>query len=456
MLTPRRPAALSVILALSLLALAPPAGAQSARELKQAYRDLVKATAGALRGEFLDAARIVLKDRASRSLPAVAEAFGKLVDRDADMDPGTYFAFHSEVARLLGERITEKDLREARKQLEKLKHPRGRLILLEAANFSPAWSIEEAARTALDDRDPLPVRRALDYLRNQENLETLELILDRYVEVDGKGSAYRGADWDRGRLAFQDALTRMLKIRLGAALDYKSYLSLRKNRPDLFDPPEAREKKDALSSISLFGAEITGKNITFILDISGSMMATDKVKVGSGKVSRRTTVGDPRKDPEYIESRRRITRAKKELVKVVRNLPDDLHFNILPYSSEVKPWKPALMPASKAHKEKAIEFIEGLKPEGVTVTDEALEVAFRDLSIDTIYLITDGAPTHVGGRSNERPRDADRIMSQIHERLTTLNFLRGVRIFTLGFPQAEQDFLKRLSKDHSGTYTPIE
>ena len=36
-----------------------------------------------------------------------------------------------------------------------------------------------------------------------------------------------------------------------------------------------------------------------------------------------------------------------------------------------------------------------------------------------------------------------------------LNFLRGVRIFTLGFEGAEENFLKKLAADNSGSYVRI-
>ncbi len=442
---------LSFCLLLSIQA--SPLHAQSRTQIRKAYKDLVTATKEADLDTFVEASALVLKDKASRSLPAVAEAFGKIVDRSKDLDPGDYFKFHSDVAKNIGKAITPKEVPYLKNYRKKMKHPLGRMILLEAANFSKAWDIDKAALEALEDKGAIVVKRSLFYLRNLEKLSVLEAIMERYLEVEKKGKSYKGADWDRTRLAFQDALTRLLKVRLNAALDYQSYLEFRKHRPDLFNP---KQKKDGISKLSLFGAEVTGKNLTFIIDISGSMMATDPVKKGKNSKRGGTTVGDPRKDPKYIDSRRRINRARKELVKVVKNLPDDVRFNIIPYSTEVSPWKKSLTKADSKNKKAAIQFIEGLKAEGVTFTDEALEIAFSDLSVDTVFLITDGAPTHQGGRSSVRPSDADAIITYIHKRMQVLNFLRGVRVFTLGFPEAEEEFLKKLSKDHSGNYTPIE
>ena len=75
--------------------------------------------------------------------------------------------------------------------------------------------------------------------------------------------------------------------------------------------------------------------------------------------------------------------------------------------------------------------------------------------MDTIYLITDGAPTHVGSQGGI-PSDAPELMKSILRRMKAMNFLRGVRIFTLGFRGAEEEFLKELSAAHSGKYVRIK
>ena len=134
-----------------------------------------------------------------------------------------------------------------------------------------------------------------------------------------------------------------------------------------------------------------------------------------------------------------------------------MNFNILTFSSGIEEWKSQLVPTSESNKKKAVKFIEKIEADGVTVTDQAIAVAFSNVSLDTIYLITDGAPSHVGGQGGkELPSDAREIINQILEDVPILNYLRGVRIFTLGFPQAEEKFLKKLSKQNSGTYTPIQ
>jgi hypothetical protein len=86
----------------------------------------------------------------------------------------------------------------------------------------------------------------------------------------------------------------------------------------------------------------------------------------------------------------------------------------------------------------------------------ALEFAFEDPIVDTIYLITDGAPTHRGSFGPGLPEDAPQLIKEILRRTKVLNFRRGVRIFTLGFPGAEERFLKQLAEEHGGTYRAIK
>jgi len=255
----------------------------------------------------------------------------------------------------------------------------------------------------------------------------------------------------------------MLKLDLPAAEDYKNYFVAHKGDDDLFDP--RRLKGGARTGVSLFGTLVTGKNIAFVIDTSGSMLTTDPV-TATGAAPRpsgpRTVVGDPSKQPaeekkdEPPSDRQRMYRAKTELAKVIRALPEDVRFNIINYASDVASWKKSMVPASDANKKAAVEYVEALKADGITVTDMAVEEAFADLQLDTVYLITDGAPTHIGQMGPGLPEDAPALIRAIHARVEELNFLRGVRIFTLGFPEAEEEFLKKLSATHGGTYAPIK
>ncbi|MHC4393816.1 MAG: vWA domain-containing protein, partial [Planctomycetota bacterium] len=119
------------------------------------------------------------------------------------------------------------------------------------------------------------------------------------------------------------------------------------------------------------------------------------------------------------------------------------------FENQVRPWqrKAAIVPATPANKKKAVAFVENIKPQLGTATDHALEEAFRCLQADTFYLLTDGAPWRDGGRLPTRP-----ILEDVKAR----NRYRGVRIMSLGFREANERFLKNLSRSSGGTYRAID
>lgn len=269
------------------------------------------------------------------------------------------------------------------------------------------------------------------------------------VTADAPGQAW---------LACRDALHRLIGKSLHSWADYDNYWRAHKDEidPTKVDIDKPREEEEGKTAV-LFGMEITGINIVFILDISGSMLTSELTSEDEDRLQKpRTGVGENELLDELLRARRRIVRAKRELTKVVQALPDDKNFNIIIYSSKVTEWKGKLVPSTQDNKAEAVEFIEAIEAKGVTVTDDALARAFLDPVIDTVYLITDGAPTHIGFKLGEAlPPDAKRLMRQIKADVKYWNYLRGVRIFTLGFEGAEEEFLKKLSQDHRGRYVRI-
>ena len=442
-----------LILIILLVAVMSPLAAQSRKKIRQARSDLQEAVSKDKVSAFLDAMEVLLRLGDEDELELVVESFGEFVEKRLEPGSGRYFRLFSEVARALGDRTDKADLKELHRLRVKAKRWPSRLIVLEAATSNEKLDLKELCLEALSDKGPVVVQRALHYLRNVgKDLPVVEKILERYLEIDGR-DAYRSKDWDGTRLGFRDALTKLLHVNLQSALDYKNYFEVRRDSPNLFDPPPTEGR----SRLTLFGTEVTGKNVVFVLDRSASMRTTDKVKIKrygpTGKTRRR---GDKSEKEKRLNERRRITRAKKELVKVVKNLPEDMTFNLITYSSHVEEWKSKPARALGKNKKRAVKWLKGIEADGVTVTDLALDAAFSDLTVDTIYLITDGAPTHHGGRGGkELPRDSRKLMKRILKSVSISNFLRGVRIFTLGFPEAEEKFLKKLAKRNSGTYTAI-
>ena len=113
--------------------------------------------------------------------------------------------------------------------------------------------------------------------------------------------------------------------------------------------------------------EIAGKDITFILDTSGSM-AGEKMR-----------------------------QAKKALAFCVENLSAADSFNIIAFSTDVHPFHETQLPATTKNRQAALAFIEDLVPRGGTAISDALSAALnippvKDKTPMVVFL-TDGLPT---------------------------------------------------------------
>ncbi|MEY4386504.1 MAG: hypothetical protein RLY20_1787 [Verrucomicrobiota bacterium] len=93
--------------------------------------------------------------------------------------------------------------------------------------------------------------------------------------------------------------------------------------------------------------KLVKKDVVFVLDTSGSM---------AGK---------------------KLEQAKKALLFCVENLNDGDRFELVRFSTEVEPLFNELCSATKANRDKANDFVKGLKPIGGTAIDDALKMALR-------------------------------------------------------------------------------
>lgn len=150
----------------------------------------------------------------------------------------------------------------------------------------------------------------------------------------------------------------------------------------------------ASPSIEIDRSNIESKDITFILDVSGSM---------SGE---------------------KIEQAKKALLYCVNNLNRDDHFNIIRFSTETYSLFTTLEKADRNNLNAAKEFIRDLKAIGGTNIEEAFDIAFKGYNKSSrphfVVFLTDGKPTI--GETNE-----DNLLRKIKN----MN-KNNSRIFTFG------------------------
>ena len=122
--------------------------------------------------------------------------------------------------------------------------------------------------------------------------------------------------------------------------------------------------------------EVNPKDVVFVLDTSGSM---------AGK---------------------KLEQAKKAMLFCVENLNDADRFEIVRFSTEAEPIFDKLVDASRANRDKALDFVKGLRPIGGTAIADALERALRLKPAEgsrpfLVVFLTDGKPT-IGETDEER------------------------------------------------------
>ncbi len=205
-----------------------------------------------------------------------------------------------------------------------------------------------------------------------------------------------------------------------------------------WDPNKRGEAKEAATrergpqeqAPTFFESTIESNRLVFVLDVSGSMTMTDR-----GPEDTQTDEQYAKLDPDTpaVKARKRIERAKAQTIAAIQALGPAQRFNVIAFSDSNKAWKPAVVEATPQNKAQAVEFVSGLRDDGGTHTDDALKLAFADPAVDTIYLLTDGAPMKKLGNPGEQMRQfAQAEVRKILEWVKRENRFRGVKINTFG------------------------
>ncbi len=134
---------------------------------------------------------------------------------------------------------------------------------------------------------------------------------------------------------------------------------------------------------------------------------------------------------------------KAELVRAVGELESTTNFGIISFSHELGSlWASrTLKPATPENKAAAIQWVKELQANGATRTDLALEEALSIPEVDSIYLLTDGAPK---GMDNQK-MPIDPILRRAKE----LNRFVRARIHTISFLQIRDKEMVRFCRELS-------
>lgn len=316
-----------------------------------------------------------------------------------------------------------------------------------AATEDKAWQVQAAALAALprlSDKEALRAKvvpRLVDFL-DQSSGRLRDDAASSLKRITGKNLGKESAAWRRW-MAGGDAAVE----------------------------PKPEEKKDespyaeASSKPHFYGMDVTSKRFVIVFDKSLSMIdpiAIDKERLRRETSRRHATTGaeapkagedaspeDVGFDIPWWRIKTRLDLARYQTMNLIAQLEPDQNFEIIVFSTEVEPWMNRLVPANQGNKTKAIQMIEGLKPDGETNTWGALTAAFemsaKDVRTgggnapDEIYFVTDGAPSKGDITDGNQIHDAIVQLAKIHQMRihvigigVNLTFLRKMAVSTGG------------------------
>ncbi|HHI81504.1 MAG TPA: hypothetical protein ENK02_16195 [Planctomycetes bacterium] len=203
------------------------------------------------------------------------------------------------------------------------------------------------------------------------------------------------------------------------------------------------------SYVKYFNLDLHSKRNLFIVDFSGSMAERVRLKTRYAKGA---------KKPKYEI-------VKKELEKVIRALPSDSVANVIFFGTKVSIWRanpkgrPKPVPMTESNKADLLQYIWETTPggatnlygalkEGLTMAGSGLFDKYYKTSFDSIYLLSDGAPSY------GEIIDTNRILHEVRR----ANQLRKVKIHTIVFGDAGNNlnFMRRLAKENGGTFLHVQ
>lgn len=173
-----------------------------------------------------------------------------------------------------------------------------------------------------------------------------------------------------------------------------------------------------------FGLEIVSRRVLFVIDVSGSMIEAMYGRTYEGRPAARIDV------------------VRQEAIAAIERLDSGALFNVYAFSNGVEKWQDRSAGTNDAASRKsAITWVERLGASGGTNIYDALQLAFEDPDVDTIYLLSDGQPT--AGEETDPHR--------IREDVAFWNRHRKVQIHTIAVGDS-LELLEWLAEDSGGQH----
>lgn len=377
------------------------------------------------------------KDDLARKL-AVAEEAVKIKDAELAMVQKKLDAEAKSLA-LVKERSTKDELELAKKNADILELAK-KIAVSEKERDALAMLVREKEKTRTD-----ALRQSLDMAERMLALENKLKVSEKAVNDLNVKSA------DAAKLS-----AKMAELEKQIADANVTIVDLQGTKAKLADKVNQMQVEQ---DNRFAGIAMTGKNVVFLVDISGSMVRTDEGTL------------DPNKWPIVRDT----------LVKVMRTLPDLEQFQVVLFSNKVSylmgnEGKWFTIDRNKpGEKERVIQQVRTamteVKPAGDTNLHLGLTEAFRfrtlAFKLDTIYFFSDGLPTSGPGltaaEEARNPGESERstILARYLRTMLKNDWNRNdpqrprVRINSIGFFYESPDvgaFLWALSRENDGSF----
>lgn len=234
---------------------------------------------------------------------------------------------------------------------------------------------------------------------------------------------------EKGRLAedARRALAGLTRLYFHEAADWQRWWDKEGAAFELPPPEKAQQKKKrrgparqvtSRTSATFYGIPVISERVIYCLDVSGSMNA----QAGSGST--------------------RLKVAQAALIEALRRSPRTSVVNVIFFETRVDPYaKKVVSLKQKGVLARLSQFINKQTPRGGTNIHAALLQALEDERVDTIYLLSDGAPS--AGAITDIQQLADDIRRRNRTRKIVIH---GISIGT------ESRLLERLAAESGGLY----
>lgn len=226
----------------------------------------------------------------------------------------------------------------------------------------------------------------------------------------------------------QNALYELTRLRLGDSAAWRSWwqkegasfvVPKSSREPEPKKGRDAPKKADPGTAATYWDIPVRSDRVVFVVDVSGSM--NQPFGTGGGT---------------------RLDEAKRQLVRVLGLLPKKAKVNVVAFGNGAVTLADTLQTIDEKRRKAAEEWTKALECRGATNVFAAMQRAFADLEVDTIFLLTDGQPS-TGEITAPGP---------LADAIAAWNLGRGVRIHTVAIG-GKSDFLERLARDSGGEHS---